>query len=45
VLAAHEVPGQLIDCEVAEMVELRLASTAKRSVVGMINEFGYLADA
>jgi hypothetical protein len=27
------------------MVELHLASTANRSVVGIINEFGYLADA
>lgn len=45
VLEAHDVPRQLIECEVAAMGELRLAPTANRSVVGMINEFGYLADA
>lgn len=45
VLAAHQVPRELIDSEVAEMARLRVEPTASRSVVGVMNEFGYLADA
>ena len=45
ILEAHDVPRQFIDREVTEMGEIRLAPTANRSVVGMINEFGYLAGA
>lgn len=44
-LAAHHVPREVIDGEVTEMAALRVAPTANRSVVGIMNEFGFLADA
>jgi hypothetical protein len=45
VLAAHHVPREVIDSEVTEMAGVRVAPTTNRSVVGVMNEFGYLADA
>lgn len=45
VLTAHRVPRNLIDTAAAELATVRLASTANRSVVGVMNEFGHLADA
>ena len=42
-LAAHRVPRALIDEEVANMAELRLAPTMNRSLVGMLNEFGFIS--
>jgi hypothetical protein len=45
VLAAHGVPAGFIDAELQEMDEARLAKTASRRVVGIMNEFTYLADA
>lgn len=45
VLAAHGVPRQLIDSEVAEMGAPLVAPTASRSLVGVMTEFGHLADA
>jgi hypothetical protein len=45
VLAAHGVDPAFIDNEVAAMGEGRWAKTANRSVVGIMNEFSYLADA
>jgi hypothetical protein len=45
VLAAHDAPAEFIDGERREMGQVRLAKTASRSVVGIMNEFGYLADA
>jgi hypothetical protein len=44
VLAAHHVPDELIDDEVTEWVDVRIEPTANRSVVGVMNEFGYLAE-
>ena len=45
VLAAHRAPAEFIDAELPEMDQVRLARTASRSVVGIMNEFTYLADA
>jgi len=45
VLAAHRTPTEFIDAELREMDQVRLARTANRSVVGIMNEFTYLADA
>jgi hypothetical protein len=45
VLAAHGTPTEFIDGELCEMGQVRVAKTASRSVVGIMNEFGYLADA
>ena len=45
VLAAHGTPVEFIDGELQEMGEVRLAKTASRSVVGIMNEFAYLAGA
>lgn len=44
-LAAHHVPREVIDGEVTHMAALRVAPTGNRSVVGIMNEFGFLADA
>jgi hypothetical protein len=43
-LAAHRLPAAFIDAERAAMAEVRLAPTANRSVVGVLNEFTFLAD-
>jgi hypothetical protein len=45
VLDAHGTPAEFIDAELQEMNEVRLGKTASRSVVGIMNEFTYLADA
>ena len=45
VLAAHGAPAEFIDAEVRAMDPVRLARTASRSVVGIMNEFTHLADA
>lgn len=45
VLSAHHLPHELIDTEVIEMAEAHVEPTANRSVVGVMNEFGYLAEA
>ncbi|MFA1546158.1 DUF6933 domain-containing protein [Actinomadura chokoriensis] len=44
VLAAHETPQTIIDHELDQMREYRLAKTANRSVVGIMNEFTHLAE-
>ena len=44
-LAAHRTPQAVIDEELRQMRDRRLAKTANRSVVGIINEFTYLAQA
>jgi hypothetical protein len=44
VLAAHNADAAFIAAELAEMGELRLAKTSNRSVVGMMNEFTFLAE-
>jgi uncharacterized protein DUF6933 len=45
VLAAHGTPGAVIDEEQRQMRDRRLAKTANRSVVGIMNEFTFLAEA
>ena len=45
VLAAHNADAGFIAAELAEMRELCLAKTSNRSVVGMMNEFTFLAEA
>jgi hypothetical protein len=45
VLRAHGVRPSFIDREVAEMIDYRLTKTRNRSVLGIMNEFAYLADA
>ncbi|GAA1284175.1 hypothetical protein Psi02_34030 [Planotetraspora silvatica] len=44
VLAAHGTPDTIIDDEVRQMRDRCLAKTANRSVVGILNEFTYLAE-
>ena len=45
VLAAHRTPDAVIDEELRQMRDRRLAKTANRSVVGIMNEFTFLAEA
>ena len=44
VLRAHGVRPEFIARETAEMVDHRLTKTASRSVLGIMNEFAYLAE-
>ena len=44
VLAAHGIPQQFIDHELAQMNEASYAKTSNRSVVGIINQFEYLVE-
>ncbi|URN07677.1 hypothetical protein LUW74_32855 [Actinomadura madurae] len=43
VLAAHGVAEEVVNRELKQMAEHRLAKTANRSVIGVMNEFTYLA--
>jgi hypothetical protein len=43
-LAAHEAPPAVVERELSEMRDCRLGPTANRSVVGIMNEFSFLAD-
>lgn len=43
-LLAHRVDAGFVADEVAAMAERQLAKTANRSVVGSMNEFGFLAE-
>ena len=45
VLAAHGTPGAVIEEEQRQMCDRRLAKTANRSAVGVMNEFTLLAGA
>jgi len=45
VLAAHGTPDTVIDEEQRQMRDRRIAKTANRSVVGIMNEFTYLTEA
>lgn len=45
VLAAHGAPEAIIGAELQQMRDHRLGKTANRSVVGIMNEFTYLAEA
>lgn len=44
VLAAHGMPQQFIEHELAQMNEVKYAKTSNRSVVGIMNQFSYLAE-
>ena len=44
VLAAHGSPDTIIDEELRQIRDVRLAKTANRSVVGIMNEFTHLAE-
>ncbi|WP_074858405.1 DUF6933 domain-containing protein [Nitrosospira briensis] len=44
VLAAHGIDQGFIEREVAAMAEVSFAKTASRSVVGIMNEFSFLAE-
>ena len=44
VLAAHGIGQDLIDHELSQMREVQYAKTANRSVVGVMNQFSYLAE-
>jgi hypothetical protein len=44
VLAAHGAPEAYIAAELEHMSQWRIGSTANRSVVGIMNEFTFLAD-
>jgi hypothetical protein len=43
-LGAHGASQATIESEVAAMVEVAMAKTANRSVVGTMNEFSFLAE-
>ncbi len=45
VLRAHSVRPSFVDREAAEMIAYRLTKTRNRSLLGIKNEFAYLADA
>lgn len=44
VLAAHGIPRQFIDHELAQMNEVQYAKTSNRSVIGIMNQFSFLAE-
>ena len=44
VLFAHDMPADFIEREIAAMDECVVAKTASRSLLGMLNEFSFLAD-
>lgn len=44
VLAGHGIAASFIDAELAHMKTVVYAKTANRSVVGVMNEFAFLAD-
>lgn len=44
ILAAHAAPGAVIEEELRHMRDYRVATTANRSVVGIMNEFSRLAE-
>lgn len=43
-LMAHGMPQQFIDRELTQMHEVQYAKTSNRSVVGIMNQFTYLAE-
>jgi hypothetical protein len=44
VLSAHFVPQSLIESELLQMNDVQYAKTTNRSLVGMLNQFTYLAE-
>lgn len=45
VLSAHGTPDEIVNAESQHMSDCRFGKTANRSVVGIMNEFAFLADA
>ncbi len=45
ILTAHHVPSAVIAKELTKMREVQFAKTSNRSVVGVMNQFSYLAEA
>jgi hypothetical protein len=43
-LAAHQASAPVLEAELSRMRDCRFGPTANRSVVGVMNEFTYLAD-
>lgn len=43
VLAAHRTPAAVVRAELEQMCDCRIAPAANRSVVGVMNEFAFLA--
>jgi hypothetical protein len=43
-LATHEAPAAVVERELSEMRDCRFGPTANRSVLGIMNEFSFLAD-
>src|SRR3954463_4439995 len=43
-LATHDAPAAVVERELSQMRDCRFGPTANRSVVGIMNEFAYLAD-
>ena len=43
-LAAHQAAAAVVDGELSQMRDCRFAPTTNRSVVGIMNEFAFLAD-
>lgn len=44
VLASHGMPLSFVEHELAQMNEVQYAKTSNRSVVGIMNQFSYLAE-
>lgn len=45
ILAAHGVPDSIVESEVSQMQAVKYARTQNRSVVGIMTQFAYLAEA
>lgn len=45
VLAIHGIPRPFVEQELAQMNKVQCAKTSNRSVVGIMNQFSYLAEA
>jgi hypothetical protein len=43
-LATHDAPAAVVERELSEMRDCRFDPTANRSVLGIMNEFSFLAD-
>ena len=43
-LSAHQAPAVVVEGELSQMRDCRFAPTSNRSVVGIMNEFTFLAD-
>ncbi|CAG4904303.1 DUF6933 domain-containing protein [Paraburkholderia gardini] len=45
ILAAHGVPDSFIESEISQMQAIKYARTQNRSIVGIMTQFAYLAEA